>query len=560
VAENSEVAEGSDYDVVVVGAGVNGLACGAYLAKAGLAVAVVERRNECGAFALTEDLFGAGHPTDTHAAVCFLPMSPVWGDLELDRYGFDLLLGRSAAAAVWPDGKNFVFYYDRERQLRELERFSPVDARTAAELRSRIEPDALELCSLIFREASEEGAERLSDLGRYAGIERPRFEAMTGLELLSELFEEEHVRLLWLAAADIGLFGDVALPGEGAVAVILSSLLATGTPRGGMHALTHALVRCLRAHRGALWLNAPVARVERRGGDGRGGYDVVLGEEAPYPGRELRARRAVVFNVAPPLARDMLGKEMLARGDPALLGKMDSWSSAGHCAFISHFLVRGLPAWGSRPWNPDVDVSPFVLRPYDSWEHALRSQELYHRGETMGVLGDVAEIYNQTALDRSRLGADGCCTVSVEIEYPVALDGLGGFGAWDRSEVSGRVHAAHLEMMERLAPGFRGQVVDSCYFTPLDNWRRNASAIFGHEIGGDNSGPQWYLGRMPVRSAIEGLYFSQGIWPASLTHLGNGYVAACAVAEDLGVRDQPWWTSAPMGRLLERFAARATGG
>jgi phytoene dehydrogenase-like protein len=37
-----------EFDAIVVGAGVNGLACGAYLARVGLEVAVVERRNECG--------------------------------------------------------------------------------------------------------------------------------------------------------------------------------------------------------------------------------------------------------------------------------------------------------------------------------------------------------------------------------------------------------------------------------------------------------------------------------------------------------------------------------
>ena len=61
---------------------------------------------------------------------------------------------------------------------------------------------------------------------------------------------------------------------------------------------------------------------------------------------------------------------------------------------------------------------------------------------------------------------------------------------------------------------------------------------------------------MPNRSSISGLYFSQGVWPASLTHLGGGYVTACAVAEDLGVRAQPWWKSKPMQRFLELMVAR----
>ena len=550
------------YDVVVIGAGVNGLTCGAYLARAGLSVAVVERRNECGAFALTEDLFGAGNPTDTHAAVCFLPMSPVWGDLELDRYGFDLLLGKSAAATVWPDGKNYVYYYDLDLQRRELERLSPKDARTTVAMREKLLPDAAELLWLFFRPPSPEGEELFFDLGRYVGISPAEMHQMNGLELLESIFDEEHVRLLWLAAADIGLFGDVAMPGEGAVAVMLSSLLATGTPRGGMHTLVHALVRCLRAHGGKLLLNAPVAHVDLApAGEGAmgAGHTVVLSEDCPYPAREIRAKKAVVFNVSPPVVKSILDGDEVKQRDPLLHQKMEGWSSEGHCAFISHFLLQGLPQWGSRGWNPDVDISPFVLRPYDSWSHAQESQERYHRGATMEVLGDIAEIYNQSGQDRSRISASGCCTLSVEIEYPVALEEHGGFGAWDDKALIDQVHEAHADMMERLAPGFRKQVLDSLYFTPLDNWRRNASATFGHEIGGDNSGPQWYTGRVPPRSAIPGIYFSQGIWPASLTHLGNGYVAAGVVAEDLGVRDQEWWRSAPMERFLERYVEHVRG-
>ncbi len=544
---------GKSYDVIIVGAGVNGLTCGAYLAKAGLNVAIVESRNECGAFALTEDLFGGENPTDTHAAVCFLPMSPVWGDLELDKFGFDLLLGKSGAAVVWPDGKNYIYYYDLDLQRRELERLSQKDANTTVALREKLLPQALDLLWLFFKPPTQEGEEMFFNLGNCAGISPSEMRRLNGLDLLDNLFTEEHVKMLWLAAADIGLFGDVSMPGEGSVAVMLSSLLATGTPKGGMHTLVHALVRCFRHHGGTLLLNAPVKSVDLSPEGQSGPHTVVISDESPYPIKEIIAAKAVVFNVSPPIVGQLLDGDKLKTRDPELKSKISAWESQGHCAFISHFLINGLPNWGSREWNKDVDISPFVLRPYDSWEHAHLSQELYHQEKTMEVLGDIAEIYNQTGQDRSRMSKDGRCTLSVEIEYPVSLDDYGGFGAWDNKELIDKVHDAHAEMMEKLAPGFRNQIVDSLYFTPLDNWRRNPSAIFGHEIGGDNSGPQWYTGRINPRSKINGLYFSQGIWPASLTHLGNGYVAACVVAEDLGIRNQEWWVSSPMEKFIERY-------
>ena len=134
-----------EYDVIIAGAGVNGLACGAYLARAGLEVAVVERRNECGPFALTEDLFGAGVPIDTHAGVCFVTMSPVYGDLELDRFGLDLIFPRVPTGTVSKDGTNVIYYRDLDKTCEELGRFSERDARTFREMREKIMPHAVEI-------------------------------------------------------------------------------------------------------------------------------------------------------------------------------------------------------------------------------------------------------------------------------------------------------------------------------------------------------------------------------------------------------------------------------
>jgi beta-carotene ketolase (CrtO type) len=543
------------YDVVVVGGGVNGLTSACYLAKAGLSVAVVEARNECGAFASTEDLFGGGSPSDTHAAACFLPMSPVWKDLELDDYGLELILGYGPAAATWPDGKNLIYYYDRTKLRESVSRLSRDDAAVADQMWQKLSERLFDVLWLFFKPASEEGLKQFYELGELVGLTPNELRDMTGIELLDSLFKNEYIKMAWLAAGDIGLFGNVNVKGEGAVAVLLSSLLAIATPRNGMHNLTHALVRCLRDFKGTIYLNTPVEHVHL-GRVPESPHVVSFSEASTVNVGEIGARLAVVFNVSPTLALQILGEDVVKSKDKSLYDKMHRWSSTGHCAFISHFLIHGLPNWNSITWNSDIASIPFVLRAWDSWEHAKASQSFYQVEDTIAVLGDIAEIYNQTSLDPSRVSREGNLTVSVEIEYPVSLVDYGGFKAWDDKEFSDRVHNAHAEMMEKIAPGFMNQIRSSTYFTPLDNWRRNRSAIYGHEIGGDNSERQWYLGRIPSKTSIPGIYFSQGIWPASLTHLGNGYVSACSVATDLGVRNKPWWSSAPMERFVERYLSK----
>ncbi len=537
----------NDYDVVIVGAGVNGLTCGAYLAKAGLEVAVVERRNECGPFALTEDIFGAGIGVDTHANVCLLPMSPVWGDLELGKFGFEVIFPEVAWATVWPD-KNLVYYgFDHRKTAAAIARFSEKDAKTYLHLCDKLAGHKIEILERgVFAPPSIEGEDYLFSLGELIGFGPRDMRSMNALEVLDLLYESEYVRMSLLGTANGTVFGDPSEKGQGSVMTILYWAFSVGVPKGGMHNLVHALVRCFRDHGGTLLLNCPVSKVTWAAGRPDG---VVLAEESPFGARELKARQAVVMHPSPQVALKILGSEQVARLDPELQRKMDYWDMNGHCAFTSYFLLKEPVHWGSKLWNPDISKCPYPVRAWDSWDHAVRSLQYDKNEDLFAVLGDMGEMFDVSVVDPSRRSADGKSVLTFEAEYPVNLRRHGGIRAWDNREISDEVHESHLAQLERLAPGARDLVVSSIYETPLDSWRRNPSAINGNELGGDVSGAQWYMGRMPNRSRIPGLYFSNGVWPAALTHLGGGYVAACCIAEDLGVRKQEWWCHHPYDQI-----------
>ena len=543
------------FDVIVVGAGINGLACGAYLARAGLEVAVVEARNECGPFALTEDIFGAGVPVDTHAGVCFVTMSPVLGELELDRFGLDLIFPRVPTGTVSKDDTNILFYPDLDKSCAGIARFSERDARAYRQLREKVTTNAVEMLERgVFSAPSDEGLDYLWSLGELVGFSPEDFRTMNGFELLDLLFENEKVKCSLLGQAAIGIFGDPAEKGEGALMTLLGQACSFGVPRGGMHTLVHALVRCFRHYGGTLLLNAPVERVEFEGG--RPSL-VHLADRSPLPEKTLRSRHATVIHVSPQVALEILDEEPLRSSAPELWRKMKDWDMTGHCAFTSYVLLKGPAQWRSRRWNPDIQECAFPLRAWDSWSHAKSSFQAAKNEEVFGVAGDVGEIYQLSAVDPSRVPRDGRTALVYEVEYPVNMRRHGGLAAWDDREITDRLHENHMQDLREMLDDFDSDLIDSTYFTPIDNWRRNPSAILGHELGGDVSGSQWYQGRMPNRSSIEGLYFTQGVWPCSLTHLGSAYVTACAVATDLQVRDQAWWTERPMQRFFELMLERA---
>src|SRR6188472_3706132 len=80
----------SDHDVLIVGAGHNGLTCAAYLAASGLKVKVLERRKVVGGAAVTEE-FHPGFRNSVAAYTVSLLNPKVIADLELPRHGLKVV-------------------------------------------------------------------------------------------------------------------------------------------------------------------------------------------------------------------------------------------------------------------------------------------------------------------------------------------------------------------------------------------------------------------------------------------------------------------------------------
>lgn len=99
------------YDVVVVGAGPNGLICSAYLAKAGLKVALLERRHECGGGLDTLEL--SGFKYNTHAIYHMMAeVMPPWRDFELGQRGVKLVYPELQAAFLSEESAPVLLYRD----------------------------------------------------------------------------------------------------------------------------------------------------------------------------------------------------------------------------------------------------------------------------------------------------------------------------------------------------------------------------------------------------------------------------------------------------------------
>ena len=120
------------YDVVIIGAGHNGLVCAAYLLKAGYSVALLEKRSVPGGAATTEELLPKEAPGFKFNLCAidheFIHLGPVVEELELEKYGLEYLDCDPVVFCPHPDGKYFLGHKSLDKTCAEIARYSQRDA------------------------------------------------------------------------------------------------------------------------------------------------------------------------------------------------------------------------------------------------------------------------------------------------------------------------------------------------------------------------------------------------------------------------------------------------
>src|SRR6201997_5313675 len=141
-------ADMTETDVVIIGAGHNGLTCAAYLAMAGLRVKMVERRKVVGGAAVTEE-FHPGFRNSVAAYTVSLLNPQVIADLKLAEHGLKIVERRAQNFLPAPDGSHLLT--GEGRTLPSVARLSPHDAEAIGGFSHDLEVIADVLRELVLR-------------------------------------------------------------------------------------------------------------------------------------------------------------------------------------------------------------------------------------------------------------------------------------------------------------------------------------------------------------------------------------------------------------------------
>src|ERR1700709_1943560 len=302
----------TETDVVIIGAGHNGLTCAAYLAMAGLRVKVVERRKVVGGAAVTEE-FHPGFRNSVAAYTVSLLNPQIIADLKLHDHGLRIVERRAQNFLPAPDGSYLLTGEGRTRD--SVARFSRRDADTIDTFSRELEAIADVLRQFVLRAPPNlvEGfgigavSEAFNALGtanilRGLSLEQQRslldlFTRSAG-EMLDERFESDLLKALYGFDAIVGNYASPYAAGSAYVLLhhafgeVNGKKGAWGHAIGGMGAITQAMARSARAHGAEIETDAGVCEVivERDRAVG-----VILDD-----GKTIRAKY-VVSNVNPKL-------------------------------------------------------------------------------------------------------------------------------------------------------------------------------------------------------------------------------------------------------------------
>ena len=351
----------NERDVIIVGGGHNGLACAAYLAKAGLDVLVLERRDILGGAAATEDMWDGYRISSASYVVSLMP-DRIVQELDLKRHGYEVSIITPDYFVPFPDGTSLTLWGDVARDAANIAKLNRHDGDAYAEFDRYFEHIGGLVRELLFMVPPNM---RMAEVLSWART-GARFRGWTGRDI------HELVRLFTLSAADFldEWFDDPRVKGTMATQAVVGAWGGPMTP-GTAYVLMHHWIGEVDGHFGAWgWVK-----------DGMGGLSAAMAGAARAAGATIRTESPVA-QIAVNSQGRAVGVEL---EDGSLLRAKQVVSNAHPITtyldlvgreHLSADVVRDVERFRTRSGSVKVNIALSELPVFPSWDQ----DEPMHKG------------------------------------------------------------------------------------------------------------------------------------------------------------------------------------
>lgn len=503
------------WDTIIVGAGHNGLACAAYLARAGQRVLVIESRARVGGACTIEEPFpGVRMSPCAYLAGLLHPL--VVEELDLPRRGFEWTPAVNGLFVPFLDGSSIQLWDDDERCEAEVRRLAPGDVAgwhamsdVIRRLRDALRPSGsgdLWIGEPPTRACIEER------LGTDDEARAVLFN-WSMAEFVERYLKDERLQIAYLGQGVIGTNASPFDPGTASIRFHHASGRLGGMPgmwgyvRGGMGMVSFYFCDAAREAGATVISGVPVSQI-------------VPGEAVILEGGERIAARTIISNADPRQTLHLLGPA----ADPAWQAGVQRVPIEG-CTVKLNVHLRELPNFTARPGTDEPHHYGQINAPLtqDEWQAGFAAAR---RGDLPHHLW--CELYFQSVHDRSVV-PDGEHTMSIFAQYvPYKFS----HGTWDQRR--DEVRRLALSSLARFCSNIDSAVIDAQVLGPPDI-EQKVGLTGGHIFQGECLPQYMWADRLSARTPMPGLYLCGACTYPGGSVIGiNGRNAAMAVLKDLG--------------------------